>query len=129
MVHTFYSPNHPPPIGGEVNDEPSMTVPDQTMSMRELLTRFANGLPIDGDNSEAFYDDDENSLGINLRTLDLVDQQNLREYAENLIEAERQKREAEKNAAAEADALAKATAQVQDAQIITEIPNGDNVAH
>ena len=36
------------PYKGEVNNQPSETVPDQTMTMREILTRYAKGQSIDG---------------------------------------------------------------------------------
>ena len=32
---------------GESNTEPSMTIPDQTLGMREILSRFSRGLSID----------------------------------------------------------------------------------
>lgn len=33
----------------EVNNQPSLTVPDQSMSIIEIMKRFAKGLPIDGE--------------------------------------------------------------------------------
>ena len=57
-----------------------MTTPDQTMSMRTILDRYAKGLPV-ADGKEPIWDDDaENAAGINPKTLDLVD---LQEIASN----------------------------------------------
>lgn len=62
---------------GEVNLQPSMTVPDQTMSLREILDRFARGLPVGG-HKVPLYDDGENDLP-NFQTLDLAERQELKE--------------------------------------------------
>ena len=66
-------------ITHEVNKQPSMTIPDQTMSMRTILDRYARGLPIGGSRDGIFDDDTENTRGINPRTLDLVDIQALQQ--------------------------------------------------
>lgn len=36
------------PSKGEVNNEPSKTIPDQTMTISEMIERHSKGLPIDG---------------------------------------------------------------------------------
>lgn len=67
------------PYEGIVNEEPSMTIPDETMSIREILHRHVRGLPIDGkDPKTAIWDEDSN--GINPKTLDLTE---IQEYKEN----------------------------------------------
>lgn len=64
---------------GKKFTQPSQTVPDQTMSLRTIMQRYASGLPIGGI-KEALWDDDvENTIGINPKTLDLVDLQILKE--------------------------------------------------
>lgn len=64
---------------GKMFTQPSKTVPDQTMSLRTIMDRYASGMPIGGI-KEAIWDDDvENTLGINPKTLDLVDLQELKE--------------------------------------------------
>lgn len=56
--------------------QPSMTVPDQTMSMRTMLERHTKGLPLDGKGRQAIYEDDgQPTGGVNPKTLDLVDLQ------------------------------------------------------
>lgn len=62
---------------GQTFTQPSLTVPDQTMSMRTILDRYAKGLPVAG-SKEAIWDEDESSNGINPRTLDLVDFQEMK---------------------------------------------------
>lgn len=53
---------------GSYNYLPSMTVPDDSMSLTDILQRFAAGLPINGNNQEQFYEEDELP---DLRTMDL----------------------------------------------------------
>jgi len=60
----------------EKNYLPSMTIPDQTMSIREIVERYAKGLPIDGARTAIW--DEENDLP-DWRTLDLADRQELAE--------------------------------------------------
>lgn len=60
---------------GKVFTEPTLTVPDQAMTVREILERYASGMPLDGQAGEPFYD--EESEGINLKTLDLSERAEL----------------------------------------------------
>ena len=63
------------PYEGKTFTQPSQTVPDQTMSLRTIMNRYASGLPVGGI-KEAIWDDDaENALGVNPKSLDLVDMQ------------------------------------------------------
>jgi hypothetical protein len=59
----------------EVNNEPSATIPDQAMSVREILGRFSNGLPLGG-SKEPIYEGEDGD-GIDPRTLDLAERQEL----------------------------------------------------
>lgn len=59
---------------GKQFTQPSRTTPDMTMSIREIFQRYAAGLPIGG-NVNPLYNED--ALGINPKTLDLVDVQSL----------------------------------------------------
>lgn len=43
---------------GESNPDPSMTVPDQSLSIKDILYRFAKGLPLDDLRTSAQYGDD-----------------------------------------------------------------------
>ncbi len=55
---------------------PSLTVPDQSMSIRTILERYSRGLPVGGRLDE--YYDEENDLP-DPRTLDLAERQELEE--------------------------------------------------
>jgi hypothetical protein len=56
--------------------QPSMTIPDQTMSIKTILERYARGLPVGGRFDE--YYDEEDDLP-NPLTLDLAERQELEE--------------------------------------------------
>lgn len=60
---------------GEVNTMPSETVPDQTLSIREIMVRYSRGLPIDGA-KVPIWEGEENDLP-DPRTLDLAERQEL----------------------------------------------------
>lgn len=49
------------PDDGEINDMPSMTVPDMAMSMKDIMKRFASGLPIEGERVP-FYGGEDDDL-------------------------------------------------------------------
>lgn len=61
----------------QMNHQPSMTIPDQTMTMRQLIERYATGQTLDGGKESIFEEEPTN--GINPKTLDLVDIQMLKE--------------------------------------------------
>lgn len=63
----------------ERNTMPSMTIPDQTMSLDEILKRYAKGLPLGGTTMKVpLYDEDDDMPDI--RTLDLAERQELAEH-------------------------------------------------
>lgn len=70
------------PVQGEVNTKPSMTIPDQTLPIREILARYAKGLPVSV--KTPIYEGEDNNLP-DPRTLDLVDIQNLKEQVKEEI--------------------------------------------
>jgi hypothetical protein len=59
----------------EVILEPSQTIPDQTMSIRELIKRYASGLPLGGSQNPIYEGEDGD--GIDPRRLDLAERQEL----------------------------------------------------
>jgi hypothetical protein len=73
---------------GSVNDEPSKTVPDQTMSLMEILQRYASGETISVNQNLLYMDDEDlqTSSGINLKSLDLSEQHDLLNSFTNKIE-------------------------------------------
>lgn len=60
---------------GEINNLPSQTIPDQTLSVRELLVRYAKGLPLDGQRQPIWEGEDGDA--IDPRRLDLAERQEL----------------------------------------------------
>lgn len=62
--------------------KPSLTIPDQTMSIRTILDRHSRGLPIDGVKVPLY--DEEDDLP-DWRTLDLSERQELAEHYKNEI--------------------------------------------
>ena len=65
--------------------KPSQTIPDQTMSIQEIIKRHAHGLPLGG-SQEGLYDEEGDSLGINIKNLDLVDLQVMKMTNDKFIE-------------------------------------------
>lgn len=100
-------PNYP----GKTFTMASQTIPNQSLSMTELLQRYAKGQDLGPIGKEPIYEE-EDTNGINPRTLDLVDIQNMKEFnkkrivdleneveIENRTKAEKQAAEAAKKAA------------------------------
>lgn len=91
--------NYTKPAGKKFT-QPSQTIPDQTMSVKTILERYASGLPLQGLKEPIFEQEDTPSSGINPKTLDLVDWQRLqienKEQIENL-QANAKKEAEEKN--------------------------------
>lgn len=56
----FKTPYNATPAKGERNTQPSMTIPDQTLSVKQILDRYAKGLPLGGQ-KVPIYEADENS--------------------------------------------------------------------
>lgn len=56
----------------------SLTVPDQTMSLKDILNRYAHGIPMNAiANKVPIYTDNENGLGIPMESLDFAERQTL----------------------------------------------------
>lgn len=74
------------PYSGKVFTQPSLTVPDQTLSIREILDRYARGLPLEV--RTPIWDDnaDENDVMPDPRTLDLAERQQMAIDASNELE-------------------------------------------
>lgn len=71
----------PPP--GQINNQPSLTIPDDSMSLEEILRRYMAGLPINGSNQETFYEEEELP---DLKTMDLEEIAQLRDEVEEKID-------------------------------------------
>jgi len=57
---------------GEVNNSPSMTQPDEVMTIKEMLIRHVQGLPVEG-HEQGVYLPDEVGFIPDIRTLDLTE--------------------------------------------------------
>jgi hypothetical protein len=68
------------PYAGQVNNQESKTVPDQSMTLRELLVRYAKGLPLEGQKTPIW--EGEEGFDIDPQKLDLAEIEELREKAE-----------------------------------------------
>ena len=68
--------------------QPSMTVPDQTMSIRTILERYSRGLPIGGRLDE-YYDEDDTMP--DYKTLDLTEIADLQDQVKTTFEKHRKK--------------------------------------
>jgi hypothetical protein len=70
---------------GQINEQPDMTIPDQSMTLRELLVRYAKGLPLEGskipiwEGEEGYEQDPER--------LDLAEREELAEKAREELKA------------------------------------------
>jgi len=60
----------------KTTNKPSLTVPDETMTLRTILDRFARGLPITGQDKEPIYNGEE-GLGVDIRTLDISEREEI----------------------------------------------------
>jgi hypothetical protein len=67
---------------GEVNNEPSETVPDQSMPIRTILERYSRGLPISGERTPIWQQGEDYNDMPDIRTLDLAERQEYKELYE-----------------------------------------------
>lgn len=74
------------PKDAEENYDPSLTIPDETMSVRELMDRQAKGLPLNGQ-KVPMYDSDMDDLQLpDLTGKDLAEIQEIRESVQSEID-------------------------------------------
>lgn len=92
--------SHEFPVDHEINSLPSLTVPDQSMSMQTILERYARGLPLDDRQRVPFYDGDE--YVPDLKRLDLAQIEDLRNDAAESVKTLKQQAKDEKAAAKKA---------------------------
>lgn len=79
---------------------PSMTIPDQSMSIRTILERYARGIPFEDKVHTPFYDGEE--FVPNLKRMDLADIQELKEATDQQVKDLKQKARHEKKQREEA---------------------------
>lgn len=66
-IQTYYDHN---PFVGETNNLPSKTVPDQSMTIREIINRTRKGLPVTGVRVPV-YNETEDGVMPDLRNMDI----------------------------------------------------------
>ena len=64
---------------GQINNKPSMTVPDQALSIKEILSRFSRGLPVGGFPTTFDDMDDPEDMLPDPRTMDLSERKQYEE--------------------------------------------------
>lgn len=97
LVRTPYNREEHPYTGQNFTQK-SQTVPNQALSMRELLTKYAHGQPLTGGKFIPEYGGEEMD-GINMRTLDLTELQELAEKStETINKFKKEQQNAEKAA-------------------------------
>lgn len=75
----------------EINTLPSATIPDQTMTIKQIMDRYARGLPLEGV-KVPIYEGEDSDLP-DPKTLDLAERQELKEqYQEELQELKEKER-------------------------------------
>lgn len=81
-----YFNRHLFPYHGKEFTIPSETIPDQSMSIREILDRYARGLPLEA--RTPIWDDnaDENDVVPDPRTMDLSERQEFAQQAKQELE-------------------------------------------
>jgi hypothetical protein len=71
-IHTHYKR---PQTQHRAFSQVSIVIPDQTMSLKTMVTKYVKGLPIAAPNLNGTYTDDEDA--IDFKKLDLADQERL----------------------------------------------------
>lgn len=74
----------------EVTTKVSMTIPDQALSIKEILQRFTRGLPISGMGNPMFQGEKDILGGRDLRALDLSEKHDLLTAMEGVIKTREQ---------------------------------------
>lgn len=106
---------------GEVNTQPSKTIPNQARTISELFDRFARGLPVEGAKVEVWNGSDDDLPDVS--KLDLADRQ---ELIENTVEEiKRLKESAKKSAQKNTDELVEKKKNQQQPELGLPVPDGD----
>jgi len=81
----------------EQNNEPSLTIPDQTLSIKQILERYASGQSLEG--KTAYYDESESEEYYpDPRHMDLAEREQLAEqYKEELQEIKKSSKREQKH--------------------------------
>jgi hypothetical protein len=86
IKHSLNAKNFP--TKGKIFTQPSLTVPDQTMSIKTILERYSRGLPVGG-RLDDYYDEEDTMP--DYRTLDLSEIADLHNEVKTTFEKHRKK--------------------------------------
>lgn len=78
LIKTWYNRDkHPKP--GEISTTPSKTIPDQSISIPEMIRRYASGMPLGGQRIPQYSDDPETDVlgGRNWQSMDISEHHDL----------------------------------------------------
>jgi len=77
------------PTHKEINNLPSMTIPDQSLKIKEILVRYAQGLPMHSNHQTPIY----NGEGYlpDFKTMDISEIADMREFMKHKISAARER--------------------------------------
>lgn len=90
---TNYNLDQFPEYKGQSNHEPSMTIPDQSMSIRELMIRHQRGLPLEGEKIPLYMEKD--GVLPDIEKLDLSEKMDLLKAARQQVIDLRSRRQKE----------------------------------
>lgn len=79
---------------GELNYLPSQTIPDQSLTVKEVIERYTRGIPFEQGKTPLYMDEEDSEemdLMPDLKKLDLAEIEELREAVRNEIEEHRKK--------------------------------------
>lgn len=91
-------------VKGEINNLPSLTIPNEAMSIREIMVRYTRGLPVD--QKVPLYEEEQ--FLPDVRHMDLADVQTLKEQVAEDIENKKRKLKEEESVINEKKQQAKA---------------------
>lgn len=72
------------PIVGEINNSPSLTQPNEVLSIKELLARHLKGIPVDSSFGEGTYLGDDLDIP-DIRSMDLSEIEDMRDQYRDAI--------------------------------------------
>lgn len=110
----------------EQNNGESDVIPDQSLSIEEILKRFASGRSIDVATYEEYDGDNSNITGIDIRTMDIVEVNQLLDITnknlQNLKTEHDRRRKEEQDAALEKSIIEKFKARTKQEDELAPVP-------
>lgn len=71
----------------EVNTKPSLTIPDQTMTVVQIMQRYAQGLPLTSGVKVPIYEGEDSEVPLNWDKMDISEQQDfMEENAQRIVD-------------------------------------------